>query len=826
MTSPSRDVGSMRSLGKTAAREADSGRMYVVVVGIDRYRAWSKLERAVSDARGARDAFLGLGFTELRPPLLDDAATGAALHRLVTDDMRAIGDEDSLVVFFAGHGHTVPEKYSDGTATKRGYLIPFDAEPPSAHGTWVSLESWLHDIAHLRAKHILVVIDACHSGIALNPVIRWRGDVRSSEPLDKLRTRRSRRIITSALDDEQAMDSGPIQGHSLFTGCLIEALTGGFRAQPGQFTATGSEIALHVQRRVSSYPGCKQTPDFGALELDNRGELILALSGTQRDDLLAPPPSSHSQHLGVDGVMPRRFQSAPRQRASDPAVAHSRDRQRTIPPSGVDTVRPKRARTDTPVGATPGGRLTASSAVATAEPANAGSTAVSKRPPVSMANPQVAAPPGAGDVASGSVRSATASLPSRAAIPLVTTHAAAETVSAPTPAQRASPATVAAPSPTTVNLQPGHSTSAPSAIQKPNSRLAHNPIETAFIAALERHHGVRRGKHRVLTLVKADPMTGTSAWARWAASHGLLTLVIEATGLAAVTASLLDQMPWLRVLGAARSRLATAAGLDARAFDGELDARLLSERQAWLDQIAGHDRCARVAAWLVSAIREPLGRVSDLSQAPIQGGDLLAALHELSAPFSVLFHHAEPTSSWLERAVHTAAEFVDFLPHCAVAVSATHELAATVLRRCSDSAALELARKGEVPLAGQMVRVDSDLAETVQQLHAALVRDPRTRGLFEAGVQVPTHDRPVQVDLIARDALLAVEIDDWYRCNDPNARTRDRNKDLCLSRAQFFVMRFLAEDVEDRIEQTVEEIAIGLAGRRASGSFEENSNDK
>src|ERR1051325_9867112 len=117
MTSLDRDAGSTPN---RVLRDTSSGRMYVAVVGIDHYRAWSKLDRAVSDAHGARDAFVKLGFTELRPPLLDDAATGAALHRLVTDEMRSLHSDDSLVVFFAGHGHTVNTRHADGTNAKRG----------------------------------------------------------------------------------------------------------------------------------------------------------------------------------------------------------------------------------------------------------------------------------------------------------------------------------------------------------------------------------------------------------------------------------------------------------------------------------------------------------------------------------------------------------------------------------------------------------------------------------------------------------------------------------------------------------------------------------
>ena len=321
--------------------------MYVTVVGIDRYRAWSKLQRAVNDACGARDAFVKLGFKELRPPLLDEAATGAALHRLATDELRVLGREDSLVVFFAGHGHTATTSYSGGMVTKLGYLVPVDAAPPGEGiGSLVGLDSWLHDLAHLPPKHILVVIDACHSGIALNPVIRWRGeDVRTSEPLAKLRARRSRRIITSALDNELAMDSGPIEGHSLFTGCLIEALTGGLQARTAQSTATGSEIALHVQRRVSSFPGARQTPDFGALELDDRGELIVALSelrAPERRGVDIITPTRRKATTGVPGVMNGSGAAAPLPgagtRPRSPAAA-----------TGVDSIRPTRARTDPPV---------------------------------------------------------------------------------------------------------------------------------------------------------------------------------------------------------------------------------------------------------------------------------------------------------------------------------------------------------------------------------------------------------------------------------------------------------------------------------------------
>jgi uncharacterized caspase-like protein len=264
------------------------GKSYIAVIGINQYRGWQRLYNAVADAQGVLRDFTRLGFEPACAPLLDDMATADALRRLVTDDLSTLGPEDSLVLFFAGHGHTVMRRYHGDSTVKDGYLIPVDGEPQHGRrGTWLRLESWLADVTRIQARHILVVLDACHSGLALGPIIKWRsrsGEDRLAEPLERLRERSSRRIITSALDDQLAMDVGPVPGHSLFTGCLLEGLAGGVARQLGRATVTGTEIAQYAQRRVCEYPYSRQTPDFGALELDDRGELTvyLAAARTQR----------------------------------------------------------------------------------------------------------------------------------------------------------------------------------------------------------------------------------------------------------------------------------------------------------------------------------------------------------------------------------------------------------------------------------------------------------------------------------------------------------------------------------------------------------------
>jgi hypothetical protein len=194
------------------------------------------------------------------------------------------------VIFYAGHGGT--RTHQLGTQViKTGYLIPADASDKTA--TWVELDAWLRAVSLLPAKHILVVLDACHGGIALSSIIKWRDtDTWKDAPLSILKERRSRRIITSALDDQMALDSGPIPGHSLFTGCLIEALSNRL-SQGSSRMVTGSELGLYVQRRVETYPGSRQTPDFGTFDFDDRGEMVIGL---------ADEPSSHTEPINESSL--------------------------------------------------------------------------------------------------------------------------------------------------------------------------------------------------------------------------------------------------------------------------------------------------------------------------------------------------------------------------------------------------------------------------------------------------------------------------------------------------------------------------------------------
>ena len=672
------------------------------MIGIDRYRKWDHLDNAVSDARGVLAAFEDLGFVSVVAPLLDDAATGDAIRCIPAGLAPALDENDSLVVFFAGHGHTTTARFPDGLHISKGYLIPVDADCDGRrYDTWQRIEPWLTTIAELPPRHILVILDSCHSGIALSRGIQHRGlGVRPDGSPKPFHERRSRRILTSALDDQGAMDSGPIAGHSVFTGCLIEALRGGAGTRHHESATVGvNEIAEYVRRRVREYSEFEQVPGLGCLELDDSGELLLSL---QQPRAVSPPqpPDSRGTERPHRGGAKRRPSVVPDQR----------------PPGAAPAARSATRVADEPVAR-------------------------------AQARPPEVAPP--------------ASLPGR------------------------------------------------------TEGWALDPV---LASALDRHGEERRRGAHVLTIVAGDAMAAQTSWGTWASRHGYLTLATQAAGLDAVVAELLAQTPWLRCVPEARKRLAAAARIDVQAVDASLDARSMSERRTWINDVAGLDPHARVSGWLLSWLRHAAASVPDLTTAPVRPGELLAIACDLASPTAVLLFHPTPDERWLERAVATAAELIDYLPAHSIAVTAPDELVTRMLRDHRPGTAWTMARQGLLRVDALARRLPGRARHsTMRVLWEALARDPRTRGRFELDGTVATADGPaIDVALAAHADRIAVELDAWYHFHDPEGYRRDRVQDTRLLRAGYFVLRFPAEDVDDRLASTIEHLAIALAGRRAA----------
>lgn len=269
-----------RSIERVSDAETEpepQGRNIIAVIGIDAYAYWPKLRNAVSDALGVQKLFVEkLGFGMPFPPLLNADATSDNIMTLVTDQLASVlQPNDNVILFYAGHGHTRVNKIG-AREIESGYLVPVGAKLEN----WadkIRTDEFLDNVSQLPARHVLLIIDACRSGFALSGMNAYRSAVTYQETLSR---NVSRSVISSARRNEDALDSGPLPNHSLFTGTLIEGLNWGAADLDRNGLVTSYELGLYLQQRVGQASESKQTPDFGSFHLDERGELVISL----RDD--------------------------------------------------------------------------------------------------------------------------------------------------------------------------------------------------------------------------------------------------------------------------------------------------------------------------------------------------------------------------------------------------------------------------------------------------------------------------------------------------------------------------------------------------------------
>ncbi len=247
--------------------EPTYGQSHALIIGIDDYEYAPRLGHARNDAQAlARVLQQRFEFTKENVTILTDAdATRREILGVFMKYAQGgnVGKEDRIVVFFAGHGHTVP-----GRRGETGFLLPVDGDP-SDLSTLIRWDDLTRNADLISAKHMFFVMDACYGGLALtrNPVST--GSMRFLR--DMLR-RFSRQVLTAGKADEAVADAnGPRSGHSLFTGHLLDALEGGAKTEEA---ITASGVMAYVYQKVARDQYSQQTPHYGFLDGD--GDFVFA----------------------------------------------------------------------------------------------------------------------------------------------------------------------------------------------------------------------------------------------------------------------------------------------------------------------------------------------------------------------------------------------------------------------------------------------------------------------------------------------------------------------------------------------------------------------
>ena len=267
--------GSIPHMSTTNIYEPTYGQSHALVIGIDDYEHAPRLAHARNDAEALAEVLLQrFEFTKENVTILTDAdATKNNILGvfLKYPQSRDVGNDDRIVVFFAGHGHTVP-----GRRGETGFLLPVDGDP-SDLSTLIRWDELTRNADLISAKHMFFVMDACYGGLALsrNPV-----SAGSMRFLRDMVRRYSRQVLTAGKANEAVTDAnGPRSGHSLFTGHLLDALEGG-AATDEVITASG--VMAYVYQKVARDQYSQQTPHYGFFDGD--GDFVFAADALNETD--------------------------------------------------------------------------------------------------------------------------------------------------------------------------------------------------------------------------------------------------------------------------------------------------------------------------------------------------------------------------------------------------------------------------------------------------------------------------------------------------------------------------------------------------------------
>ena len=311
------------------------GASWAVVIGVDNYAKWPKLQYAVSDAQAIRQTLVErFGFASDHVFSLENAdATRNNILATFHDKLAhgGVAPNDRIFVFFAGHGAT--RKLSSGRDL--GYIVPADSDPNQFATDAIPMTEIQNIAESLTAKHVLFVMDACYSGLGLT---RGGGNF-----LKENARRIGRQMLTAGGTDQLVADGGP-GGHSIFSWTLLQGLQGKADLN-GDGLITATELAAYVGPAVAAVS--QQTPAFGSLPGSEGGDFVFELPN--ETEFLSPQTAQLSgEAIALNNKLdatraptPAPSTAKPAAKAAPPAPVAIKDlqgsEQKIVPPAPVPT---------------------------------------------------------------------------------------------------------------------------------------------------------------------------------------------------------------------------------------------------------------------------------------------------------------------------------------------------------------------------------------------------------------------------------------------------------------------------------------------------------
>jgi hypothetical protein len=229
-------------------KSSEKSRIHVLAIALERHQdaAIAPVEYAGNDVRAFLEAWQALG---AQPAdcirLVDESATKEAIKSSVKALLRSVGVNDTVVLFFVGHGVA-----SDGVSQ----LITFDSQTGDLVRTSLSMTSLLEPLERIKCERRLVFIDARREGLASDNAENFA----EAELLHFAENADQGVAFTSCRPAESSWSSNTLQ-HGIWSHAMIAALSGGAKSAVdehgcitcdslGDYLATGVPQLLRTTR--------------------------------------------------------------------------------------------------------------------------------------------------------------------------------------------------------------------------------------------------------------------------------------------------------------------------------------------------------------------------------------------------------------------------------------------------------------------------------------------------------------------------------------------------------------------------------------------------
>ena len=243
------------------------GNQWLFVIGIDSYVHFPRLKTSVNDAKSVKDILLKRYHVDEYHviELYDGEATRRNILGKLRYLTRRVGPEDSVIIFYSGHGGLDSSK-------REGSWIPVEGGVDE-RSSWIlnkDIYNYLK-IDAVQAKHVLLIANSCFSG---DFFWNYKGKMTraTDEIIKQAYKQRSRQVITSG--GLKPVVNERVSSHSIFTHFLLKVLD-----ENKKPFLIPSELFKGI--KVGLEENSNQVSRFGTLKGKDKkkgGELVLFLN--------------------------------------------------------------------------------------------------------------------------------------------------------------------------------------------------------------------------------------------------------------------------------------------------------------------------------------------------------------------------------------------------------------------------------------------------------------------------------------------------------------------------------------------------------------------